>query len=153
MFLINKGMNEYIDRFKYGKEIASLISEGAICPTQLFEPVKDESYRFVFLNEYCKNHIPVYKQNPRRMLDSHLDTSGFALSCFRTKENAERRFFELISSNPNIFKSIGDSLSAGLIEEKDGRITLENIKGHFDLYEFIDCDLNKKFEVLYSLIG
>jgi hypothetical protein len=146
-------MNDFIEKLKYGEEIASLISTGACHPTQFYEPVNKEAYRFVFRNELDKNHIPVYKQNPSRILNGKSNTSGYALSCFCSKECAEKKYSELLSLYPFIFKSIGDHLSTGILENGDGRITSDTPSGHFDLYEFVDCDLNKKFEILYSLVG
>jgi hypothetical protein len=142
------------NEFKYQTEIEELIALGIALPV-LFEPNNKNAYRYVFKNQTCKNHIPQYKKNPKRMIQemnrNTLTTSGFALSCFDTETDATRRFEILAKSIPNIRKTIGDGLSNGILSNTDGLITPSNADGHFDLYEFKDCDLSNKFKLCKEL--
>jgi hypothetical protein len=48
---------------------------------------------------------------------------------------------------PKIRKSIGDSLASGTISNEDGLITATSAEGHFDLFEYTNCNLSLKFKV------
>lgn len=141
--------------FKYRKEIEELINGGIQLPP--LYPIDNKlAYRFVFSTNSEKNHIPVYKQNPRRVItaaeNNKLTTSGFALSCFENEGKAIEKFNILKGSMRNIALAIGDSLSFGVLVNSDGLITNANAESHFDLYEYKDCDLSKKFTVKGALL-
>ncbi|MDR1918985.1 MAG: hypothetical protein LBQ65_04980 [Tannerellaceae bacterium] len=141
--------------FKYQKEINLLIEMGAILPL-LFEPVNKEAYRYIFSGEHPNNHIPVYRQKPQRVISdidkNRLNTSGYALSCYNYENNAVLQYESLRNTHPLIYKTIGDALCYGILDSNDGRITSRNGKGHFDLYEFYECDLSSKFKIVRSLV-
>lgn len=82
----------------------------------------------------------------------HLKFSGYALSCFDSQQNAEKRYASLCKSFKRTPKTIGDGLSGGQLENKDGLVTTpDKISGHFDLYEYASCDLNKIFKIIETL--
>jgi hypothetical protein len=141
--------------FKYQEEIYSLIEKGAILPL-LFEPVNKEAYRYIFSEEHPNNHIPVYKQKPQRVISdigkNRLNTSGYALSCYNHENNAVQQYESLRNTSRHIDRTIGNALCYGILNPNDGLITSTNGKGHFDLYEFYECDLSSKFEIVRSLV-
>jgi hypothetical protein len=140
--------------FKYIEEIKVLLSQGLELPP-LKEPGCKEAFRFVFRNKVDCNHIPPYIQKPQRVISAkdkgELTTSGYALSCLETEIDAIRFYDSLCSYTPLISKHIGDSLSRGHLVNTDGLITSTNHKGHFDLYEYQDCNLSSKFIIYKDL--
>ena len=112
--------------------------------------------RFVSTKKDNQNHIPQYMSNPKRMLrdigGNRATTSLLALSCFTTTEKAKIFFEALLKTNTRAAISIGDSLSEGTITNFDGKVTKATANGHFDLYEFSECNLNKTFTLTQKLI-
>lgn len=47
----------------------------------------------------------------------------------------------------NIYKAVGDSISSGIVANKDGNITTPASNGHYNLFEFPSCDLSKTFKL------
>ncbi|KAA6325306.1 hypothetical protein EZS27_025471 [termite gut metagenome] len=140
--------------FKYQTEIDKLIDKGIFLPN-LFKPNNKLAYRYVFRNSHINNHKPAYIQKPRRFI-SEMDkkkatTSGYALSCFEEMSIAIQKFNDMKSIMRNICNSIGDSLCYGNLNTDDGLITKTNVNRHFDLYEFHQCDLEKKFKITQNL--
>lgn len=142
--------------FKYGKEIGNLVNGGLQLPP--LYPINNNklAYRFVFSATSDKNHIPVYKLKPRRVITAaeknRLTTSGYALSCFDDENKAIEKFNILKGSMRNIALTIGSYLSFGNLDNSDGLITVSNAESHFDLYEYKGCDLSKKFTVKNALL-
>lgn len=126
-------------KYKYQLYIDKAIEAGATMPT-LYIPNNKSAYRFVFMNEPNRNHLPVCVSNPKRSLPKEIRTSGYALSCFGDEEKATIRYNALKRSFKLIAKTIGDGIAFGIIKTNDGMITEENSEtSHFDLYEFSNC--------------
>jgi len=130
--------------YKYQAKIDELMTLGLEMPI-LHQPDEKSAFRFIFKDAPAKNHIPPYISKPKRALCPGVTISGYALSCFENRGRAEKEYRSLRSSHRNIHKSIGDSLSQGIISASDGRISDSNSKTHFDLYEYCECDLSKTF--------
>lgn len=129
--------------FKYKKQIDELLNAGYQLP-KLRTPQGIKAYRFASLANIENNHKPVCVQNPSRSLPDSVKMSGYALSCFDDEEKAEARYYALKRNFKHIVKTLGDSLFAGKIENEDGLITdVERESRHYDLYEYVGCDLNK----------
>lgn len=141
-------------RFKYQKELDFFIENGCQLP-KLFLPSSKEAYRFVFSKDIQKNHIPPHKLHPNRLelqiRDGNVDLSGYALSNFETLNQAATFYRYLRKSCKNVKKQIGDSLSFGVLNSKDGMITFSDSSGHFDLYESEVCDLKTTFNIIKAL--
>ena len=142
--------------FKYRLELQNLIDKGVHMP-KLHIPTSKTAYRYVFSDKPDKNHIPVYIQKPKRAISdadkNKLTTSGYALSCFENEDTAVAKYNEYKAHSPQIKKTLGDSLSNGILNESDGLITTANQESsHFDLYEFRECDLSLKFQIKRTLI-
>lgn len=132
-------------RFKYQAYIDRLIAEGYAMP-QLKDPNGMEAYRYAFSKANPNNHKPVCVQNPARVLPDNERFSGYALSCFNSRERAEARYSALCKSFKRTPKVIGDALYRGEISNADGMVTEADAKsGHFDLYESVAADLSKTF--------
>lgn len=141
--------------FKYKYQIEHLLSLGFTLPN-LSKPNNKVAFRFIFKDKPAQNHIPQYIKKPRRALTEieklKATTSGYALSCFEQESKAKSCFTSLAASIPQIRKTIGDSLSSGVITDLDGLISDVNVKtSHFDLYEYCQCNLSNNFNYLYSL--
>jgi hypothetical protein len=143
--------------FKYQTELNRLFENKLELPP-LDVPQNKLAYRYVFDYEHPNNHKPIYIQNPKRKL-SHADkdmltTSGYALSCFEEEKLAVQKFKNLKNTHKNIGSSIGNALCIGFLDEKDGLITETNKNNdtHFDLYEYVECDLNSKFDIKKRLV-
>ena len=51
----------------------------------------------------------------------------------------------------NADQTIGDSLAEGKLTNEDSLKTIESPNGHFDFYEYENCDLNKSFKITKRL--
>jgi len=138
-----------LEKFKYKDEIEELIKSGISLPNKLVATNNIDSYRFGFNSDNPNNHLPTYKQIPKRIIEdkkkSNLTTKGYALSCFDTDKNANKKFQRISKLFPNFYKTVGYSIYFGKLVLGDGLITSVSQKGHFSLFEFIDFDTNKKF--------
>lgn len=138
------------NKFKYQELIDQLKAKGCKMPL-LFKPDGMSACRFVFSSTEQQNHIPQYVRNPKRMLQDinkgNADTSLLALSCFSSSSKAEAFFSNLQKSFKNAKISIGDSLAEGILANDDGLKTAISPNGHFDFYEYEQCDLNKSFKI------
>lgn len=146
---------ENVFKFKYQKQIDELLAIGCQLP-ELFAPDNMKACRFAFSGEGHTNHIPQYTSNPKRMLQDmgkgKANTSLLSLSCFTTTEKAESFYTNLCKAFKNAPCSIGDSLSEGNLANEDGRKTITARNGHFDFYEYENCNLNTSFQITKSLI-
>lgn len=137
--------------FKYQEHINKLLAQGLKMP-ELHTPNGMDAYSYVFSDNNSNNHKPVCIQNPSRRLPDNEKFSGYALSCFNSKEKAERRYSSLCKSFKRTPKVIGDSLCEGHIENEDGMVTTPDVdSGHFDLYESETCDLSSTFNIIEKL--
>ena len=142
------------NKFKYQEWIDKLTAEGCQMPT-LFKPNNMRACRFAFASSNQQNHIPQYVHNPKRLLQDlgkgKADTSFLALSCFATNSQAEFFFSNLQKTFKNVKNSIGDALAEGILADEDGLKTITSPNGHFDFYEYEQCDLNKSFKITKRL--
>jgi hypothetical protein len=140
--------------YKYQKEIDELIALGCQMPS-LYAPNNMSACRFSFSDGTHQNHIPQYMSNPKRMLQdiakSKASLSLLALSCFDTPSRAETFYANLKKAFKNISMSIGDALAEGVLSNDDGRKTVTANNGHFDMYEYVGCDLNNTFQITKQL--
>ena len=140
--------------FKYQEWIDKLTAEGCQMPP-LFRPNNMKACRFAFASSERQNHIPQYVRNPKRMLQDigkgKADTSLLALSCFASNSQAEIFFSNLQKAFKNARTSIGDALAEGMLTNEDGLKTTTSPNGHFDFYEYAQCDLNKSFKITKRL--
>jgi hypothetical protein len=143
-------------KFKYQEQLDSLLNEGIEMPDQLYNAENLLSYRYVFDSDHPHNHIPAYIINPRRMLQekkrNNLSCLGFSLSCFSDKDKAIGKFSKISKTNKNFWKTAGNSICSGTIENSFGVITEPNSDTHFELFEFEDCDLKKTFDLIRRLV-
>lgn len=138
--------------YKYKIEIDKAIEVGAIMPV-LYPPQDKGAYRFVFMSEPNRNHIPVCVSNPKRVLPKDIMTSGYALSCFGNEEKALVRYNILKCSFKLINKTIGDGIAYGIITDNDGVITEESVDtSHFDFYEYSECKPEQIFTLKHEII-
>lgn len=142
------------NKFKYQEWIDKLTAEGCQMPP-LFKPNNMKTCRFAFASSNQQNHIPQYVHNPKRMLQDlgkgKADTSFLALSCFANNSQAEFFFSNLQKAFKNAKNSISDALVEGILTNEDGMKTSANQSGHFDFYEYEQCDLNKLFKITRRL--
>lgn len=137
--------------YKYQEYIDKLLSEGYIMP-EVHAPNGMKAFRYVFSENNSNNHKPVCIQKPSRILPDNEKFSGYALSCFDSKPNADRRYAALCRSFKRTPKIIGDALCAGTLKNIDGMVTTPDTRsGHFDLYESTICDLSKTFKIIEQL--
>jgi hypothetical protein len=143
------------NRFKYQNEIEKVKSLGLKCPPEdLFVPNGILAFRFTFEDtESVKNHLPPGVMNPQRILkvNDHTKCSLYGLSCFKRMEGAMNFFAMLLETNPRFHKAVGSNLSSGIINDDDGMITKEDKHSHFDLFEFVNCNLSTKFKTIEKL--
>lgn len=141
--------------YKYQKLIDELAAQGCQMP-ELHLPANMAACRFASSVEGAKNHIPQYVSKPKRMLadvaGGRANMSLLALSCFTTDEKAVTFYGCLRKSFKNIAVTVGDSLAEGTLTDTDGEVTTPAANGHFDLYEYEGCDLNRSFLITKQLI-
>ena len=104
----------------------------------VFEPISDE-----------RNFIPLYAKI--NYSGAKVVCKGFALSMYNEKDNAKKRFAELIADKPNSYKKIGTHLSNGLLKTSDGMSNEYDSTGHFSLFEFENVDLRDSFEIVEQM--
>lgn len=141
-------------KYKYQSEFDFFIEKGYVLP--LLYPIESkEAYRYVFADDIQRNHIPPHKLHPNRLKqqirEGRVDLNGFALSNFESEKKAISFYRFLHKTCRNAYKQIGDSLSFGILSSADGMITATNPKGHFDLFESEECNLNKTFKIIKPL--
>lgn len=149
-------MINVLEKLKYKDDILILVNSGAEMPN-LLEPNCLETFRYAFSEPNPNNHLPVYKQNPLRLIQDRekgrLGASGLALSCFDNEEKAISQYRKFLKSNKNFAKLVGDSMSKGILQNEVGRITTINQETrHFDFYEFEDFIANNCFIITNSLV-
>lgn len=137
-------------QFKYQSWFNELAEQGCLLPP-LYPPNDMRACRFAFSSDGHQNHIPQYVTQPKRMLhdiaSGRDNTSLLALSCFATAPQAESFYANLRKAFKNVVSSIGDALAEGVLTNEDGLKTTESTNGHFDFYEYENCDLNKTFKI------
>ena len=137
--------------FKYQKQIEDIPD----CPSPACKPINIEAFRFVFEDMYHRNNfLPVLLINPKRQLsEDSAKCSGYALSFFSSLEKAKNQYLKLKKRNKAIGKSLGTHIAKGFIDETDGVVSEINKSGHFDLHEFENVDLKRKFCIVCFIEG
>jgi len=135
--------------YKYQTQIDALLAEGGQMPL-LSEPNGVRAYRYIFSNDVRGvNHIPPFVVSPARAVVKNNGkvppVEGFALSCYLDDSKAVEAYTGYVSERPMLRKSLGDTLCSGNISNEDGMVTRPNVITHFDLFEFVGCDLNRSF--------
>ena len=135
--------------YKYQTQIDALLAEGGQMPL-LSEPNGVRAYRYIFSNDVRGvNHIPPFVVSPARAVVKNNGkvppVEGFALSCYLDDSKAVEAYTGYVSERPMLRKSLGDTLCSGNISNEDGMVTHPNVITHFDLFEFVGCDLNRSF--------
>lgn len=143
---------KYQDQLKY-------IAEFRGCnfpPDNLYVPnFKEDVFRFIFDNpDHPYNHRPPFINKPIRANNPNdrMKCDGYALSCFEEENQAKQAYQNLIKNIRNFHKTAGNSLSRGFIDDNDGLVDTTSKNGHFNLYEFEECDLSQKFIFTEKLI-
>lgn len=137
--------------YKYQEYIDRLLAEGYVMP-EVHAPNGMAAFRYVFSESHPNNHKPVCIQNPSRRLPDGEKFSGYALSCFNSRLNAEHRYAALCKSFKRTPKTIGNALCGGTLSNEDGMVTEPDTNsGHFDLYESKSCNLSRTFKTIELL--
>lgn len=125
------------------------------CPSsKYFTFGKKEAFRFVFEDaSHPSNFLPPLKISPTRYTSKEAfeKCGGLGLSLYGKKEGAIQKFQELIPTFKNFRKIIGTHIAKGEINDEDGHITEEDDITHFDMYEFENIILDKKFVIIEEL--
>lgn len=133
-----------VSGFKYQSKLSCISG----CPPQAVAPAKGKAYRFVHAAMTADNFVPQAVRNPKVACSC----TGWALSLFRSLDEAEVRFRQLEATPvPNIRKRIGDSVAEGHLTPAFGAVTPANDTGHFDLYEYTGANLLPAFVVVKAL--
>lgn len=132
-----------MSEFKYKDKLKPFVGR----LPEMFLPNNRLAFRFVYKDNPEMSYLPPYIKNPKRVLQGDVTPAGYALSFFETADQANDRFRQMEQRVPKIRKSIGDSLASGTISNEDGLITATSANGHFDLFEYTDCNLSHKFKV------
>lgn len=135
--------------YKYQSQIETQVVLGAKMPP-VYEPANMKAYRYIFANDVRGvNHIPPFMVSPTRAVVKNDGTippvEGFALSCYVDDHKAVDIYFGFIKERPFLCKSLGDTLCSGNISNNDGMVTRPNADTHFELFEFVGCNLNRTF--------
>jgi len=141
-----------MSKFKYQKQIESIPNY----PSSACKPMNIEAFRFVFEDmNHINNFLPVLLIKPMRRLPTYsARCSGYALSFFTTLEKARSRYLELKKRGiKNIEENLGTHIAKGTIDETDGVVSEINKSGHFDLHEFKNTDLKRKFDAACVIEG
>lgn len=136
-------------KFKYQSEIDELVDKDVSMP-KLFDIDTIKSYRYVFRNEPNKNNIPAYIRTPKRKLKNPI-VIGYALSCYKDLLKAEEKYMDFKQTSTNFQKIAGDALAVCNLDNEDGKVTESNDITHFSLFEYSECDLNSKLQIIKDL--
>jgi hypothetical protein len=136
----------FMKRLKYQQEIDKFQFN-----FDSFEEQERMSFIYVFKDILeSRNFLPKYV---RQVNCEHDNCLGWSLSFFDSQEHAKNRIRKLASDKNFIYKKLGTHLGTGRLEKNDG-ISNEPCKsGHFSHFEYEDVVLNKKFEVIESLVN
>lgn len=116
-----------------------------------FEERERISFIYVFKDILdSRNFLPKYV---RQINCDHDNCLGWSLSFFNSKEQAKNKIRKLASDKNYIYKKLGTHLGTGKLEINDGISNEPNSSGHFSHFEYEGIVLNKKFEVIESLVN
>lgn len=134
---------------KYKDKISKIVN----CPFTGSKTINKDSYRFVFDRCGGKSFIPVIVQQPKRAFrNNHEACSSCGLSMYSTESQAKKKYEDLIKRYKNIYKSIGDKLAHVKISTDMGVCSKESNGGHFDFFEYKNCELDKYSTIIGSLL-
>lgn len=139
--------------YKYKTQIDAQIALGAMMP-KVHEPNNLYAYRYIFINDIeGKNHKPPFIVKPERAVVKPgkciPPVEGYALSCYTDCDKAVEAYNNLVVERPFLRKQLGDTLCSGTITNNDGNVTAPNINTtHFELFEFVDCDMSNVFTTI-----
>ena len=126
-------------QYKYAQHLADIQS----CPPVGTSNEDATLFRFVFSElAHGNNFLPPQIIKPGREFQDPVERcSAFALSLFRTTDEATAAYRKLKANNKKIGKRIGTHLARISLRRADGALTPEDEEGHCDLHEHQDCDL------------
>lgn len=143
------------DKHKYYKVIKGL-SLKVSCPSENCEAVDKLTYRFVY--EDIKNEdnflpqaIKAIKEGrpPMRRITEENTCEDYALSLFISEPTIREQWDGFSKRTKQL---LGYShIASGKIQKTDGVVTPEEEKGHFNLHEFIETNLQPKFKIVGKL--
>ena len=134
---------------KYQDKLSSINN----CPSSDSSPIDKKGYRFVFEGLGGNSFSPLIVQQPiRSYKNNYQKCSSCGLSMYSTESQAKAKFADLLKRNRNIYKSIGNKLALVKITPQLGLCTRETSTGHFDFYEYHDCELKLFSSVVGDLI-
>ena len=140
--------------YKYQSDLDAILLECQCPGSTYFVFEQKDAFRFVFEDtNHPNNFRPPLKINPTRYSSKEAfeKCEGLGLSLYGKKEGAIQRFQELIVTFKNFRKTIGTHIALGVINDEDGHITDEDEITHFDMYEFENIELGKKFVIVEEL--
>lgn len=144
----------YIDTINIERKAYNNIG---ICPCEDAISKEMQAFCFVFSSMDDKSNLIPQSikalssgRKPRRFKPTPVfECDGFGLSMFVSKESAQVFWDNLdIRVRTNLSYC---NISSGLIEKNDGLITEIESNGHFNLHEFENTDLTKKFTIIDTL--
>lgn len=143
-------------KFKYQEDMDIIKNEhNCDCPRKDLKAIYPfEAYRYVFEDiNHKSNFLPQLKDNPARFTDANgkKKCDFLNLSMYSKIEGAKEKYYQLINTSPNFWKTAGTHIANGVLDAEDGLITEENDISHFELYEFEDVELKKKFNIIEKL--
>jgi hypothetical protein len=143
-------------KFKYQEDMDNIKNEHKCeCPNKDLKAISPfEAYRYVFEDiNHKSNFLPQLKDNPARFIDDNGKKKCYYLnlSMYSKIEGAKEKYYQLINTIPNFWKTAGTHIANGVLDAEDGLITEENHISHFELYEFEDVELKNKFNVIEKL--
>lgn len=135
--------------FKYADQLATVPE----CPPTSSVEGGRVGYRFVRSPIGASSFVPVGMMPGRRVnrADYRAACAAYALSMYSSEGKARVRFAELREEFPNFEKTAGSHLAKIAIQEGSGRHTTPTRDGHFDFFEYADCNLTEQSTIVGEL--
>lgn len=125
---------------KYNSQLAVIPN----CPPGGCAPQQMTAYRFVYdPDPGRKSFLPQGIKRPQRMFEADTDherCSLLAISMYVTAQKA-RRHFKNLAKKYDARTILGTHLASVSIAPTHGVVTTPSSRGHFDLHEFVGCNL------------
>jgi hypothetical protein len=123
------------------------------CLSQNFKEKDIESYRIALNPLDRSSFIPPAVMKPTRIINLNDDRKCpmYALSFFNSENNLKKHYSKLKKRNKNIGNSIGNNIAHGMLGKSDGKCSRISSKGHFDLHEYENAELHRKFTIVGTL--
>jgi len=139
----------YAQPFKYQAQIDEFKEK---CDLNEFHEYEARtSYRWVYedINDE-RNFLPVYARFNDRPKSQ---CAGWALSMYKTPEQAKERLEYFSKDKPKAYLRLGTHTAVGVLERADGRSEPASEKdGHFNHFEYPDQNLAAKFEIVECVV-